>query len=458
MQKLDFTFFSSPAHRLSRWWLLLGGISLAIAGLFSLALIIGRSPGLSSLPFFVNLFHVSIAVHVDLSVLAWFLCIACLMWSLFAANKPPLVPFLEEAALLSMGAGIALIAVSPFDAKAVALMSNYIPVITTPVFFFGLALILCSVTLMAGRAILFFSGIDGLISLAVYSSAIIALAAVAAFIASHHFMPPGFDGEPYYELLFWGGGHVLQFLHVQILLVVWLFLVTSIKYQVASKLLLATRYSLLATYLLFLIGPLAALLTPLGYLSGDVSSFAHRQFFTHMMIFAGGIAPAILALMIIPAVWRARGERKKENRALWSALAMSILLFICGGVLGGMIQGQNVVIPAHYHGSIIGITLAFMGMAYALLPVFGYRRVVHWKLAYWQPIVYCIGQLMHISGLAISGGYGVLRKTPGGFADVSTNVKIAMGFMGLGGLIAAIGGVMFVIVVARSVFYSKKSM
>jgi cytochrome c oxidase subunit 1 len=435
MQNFDFSFLTSPANKLSRWWLLLGGAALALAGLFSLTLIIGRSPGLSTLPFFVNLFHVSIAVHVDLSVLAWFLCIACLLWSM-SAKKPSPLPMLEESALVAMGLGIALISLSPFT-NAPALMSNYIPVILSPVFFMGLGLILCSVTLMAIRVVL--SAVKDLIIL---SSALIALISLAAFFASYRLMPSIIDGVQYFELLFWGGGHVLQFLHVQIMMIVWLFLLSQLGAQHFTR----------HMYVLFFIGPIAALLTPLGYISGDVSSFEHRQFFTQEMIAVGGIAPAILSLLLIPKIWRARDERKGQNRALWSALTVSLLLFLYGGVLGGMIEGQNVVIPAHYHGSIIGITLAFMGAAYALLPAFGYRNVTTWKLTYWQPIIYGAGQFMHITGLAVSGGYGVLRKTPGGFADVSTAVKVAMGFMGLGGVIAAAGGLMFVVVMFRAIY------
>ena len=72
--------------------------------------------------------------------------------------------------------------------------------------------------------------------------------------------------------------------------------------------------------------------------------------------------------------------------------------------------------------------------------------------AYWQPIVYGIGQIMHISGLAYSGGYGVLRKTPGEISNISLSVKAALGFMGLGGVIAIIGGLMFVVVLARAMW------
>jgi hypothetical protein len=58
---------------------------------------------------------------------------------------------------------------------------------------------------------------------------------------------------------------------------------------------------------------------------------------------------------------------------------------------------------------------------------------------------------MHIGGLAYSGGYGVLRKTPGSVANSLTpDVKIAMGIMGTGGLLAVIGGILFVVVMARA--------
>jgi glucose dehydrogenase len=58
---------------------------------------------------------------------------------------------------------------------------------------------------------------------------------------------------------------------------------------------------------------------------------------------------------------------------------------------------------------------------------------------------------MHILGLAWSGGYGVQRKVAGAEQVlVSLPQKIGMGMMGLGGLIAVIGGVMFVWVCLRS--------
>ena len=114
------------------------------------------------------------------------------------------------------------------------------------------------------------------------------------------------------------------------------------------------------------------------------------------------------------------------------------------------ISGSNVKIPAHYHGCIVGVTLALMGLVYLLLPQLGYRAPVG-RLANWQPTLYGIGQLMHIVGLVWSGGYGVQRKVAGAEQVLRSTSEIAgMGLMGLGGLIAIIGGLLFVVVVWKS--------
>ncbi|MCX7175133.1 MAG: cytochrome C oxidase subunit I, partial [Proteobacteria bacterium] len=73
-----------------------------------------------------------------------------------------------------------------------------------------------------------------------------------------------------------------------------------------------------------------------------------------------------------------------------------------------------------------------------------------------QPYVYGCGQLMHIVGLVWSGGYGVQRKVAGAEQVLRSSGEIAgMGLMGLGGLVAIIGGLLFVVVVIASVRKAK---
>ena len=56
------------------------------------------------------------------------------------------------------------------------------------------------------------------------------------------------------------------------------------------------------------------------------------------------------------------------------------------------------------------------------------------------------------SGLLWSGGYGVQRKVAGGEQVLRSGSEVAaMGLMGAGGLVAVIGGVLFVVVVALAV-------
>ena len=140
-----------------------------------------------------------------------------------------------------------------------------------------------------------------------------------------------------------------------------------------------------------------------------------------------------------------------EMRPLRAALLSSVLLFGAGGVIGIFIQGSNVRIPAHYHGCIVGVTLALMGAVYRILPSMGYQAP-QGRMATWQPWMYGIGQLMHIIGLVWSGGYGVQRKVAGSDQVLRSTAEVAgMGLMGLGGLIAIIGGLLFVVVVIRAI-------
>ena len=66
-------------------------------------------------------------------------------------------------------------------------------------------------------------------------------------------------------------------------------------------------------------------------------------------------------------------------------------------------------------------------------------------------MLYGAGQLLHIIGLVWSGGYGVQRKVAGADQVLRSTAEVAgMGLMGLGGLLAIIGGMLFVVIVLRA--------
>ena len=134
-------------------------------------------------------------------------------------------------------------------------------------------------------------------------------------------------------------------------------------------------------------------------------------------------------------------------------MILSILLFGYGGVLGYMISGINVTIPAHYHGSIVAVTLGFIGFCYYMLPKIGFSPI-RGKIATAQPYIYGIGQILHITGLAWMGGYGALRKSAASSHEI-TNIFPKLMFFA-GGSMAILGGLLFIIVVFHSITARQK--
>ena len=97
----------------------------------------------------------------------------------------------------------------------------------------------------------------------------------------------------------------------------------------------------------------------------------------------------------------------------------------------------------------VSVTLALMGLTYHLLPRLGYGQPSS-KWATIQPWLYAGGQLLHIVGLAWLGSYGVQRKVADATQGMTGVESAARGLMGLGGLLAIIGGLVFLAVVYRA--------
>jgi len=196
------------------------------------------------------------------------------------------------------------------------------------------------------------------------------------------------------------------------------------------------------------LGLLPVFYVPVIYLSfaGDMGVYMEQ--FTQLMKVGGAFAPVPLGLAVLYAIGAAGSTpATKPQRA---ALLSSIILFAIGGGISLMIGDSNTIITAHYHGTGGAISLAFMGLAFHLLPRLGYREP-DLKWATLMPYIYGAGQLLHIIGLLWSGGYGVQRKVAGAAQGLHGFAQTAgMGLMGLGGLIAVIGGIMFLVVVFKA--------
>ncbi len=426
---------------LARGWLGLGVLALALAGIFAILLVLARSPGLAWLFPTQDFFRTALVVHVDQSILIWFLAFGGVIWGL----APGIRLELSRLGLAGATLGCLLVAASPFLGASARELNNYVPVLDAPVFFWGLGLFALGSLLQISAYLLGSLSrirLTNPIAIGSATAAFATLIAAISLIWSWIDLAQTGTGISY-ELMFWGSGHVLQFVYTQIMLVAWIWLARDLGYPPAlpdhwlSGVLILGALPLLAV-------PLIHSLYPTG--TGEA-----RNAFTHLMQFGNGLAVIPIGLLLVIALIRRHGLPREESLLPESrALAASLTLFAAGGVLAVAISGVNTIIPAHYHGSIVGVTLALMGLTYHLLPTLGLARPDGW-MARMQPWIYGSGQLLHIGGLAVSGAMGIQRKTAGAAQGLDTwSAKAAMGIMGIGGLLAIVGGMLFVLVVIKA--------
>ena len=426
-------------------WLKLAVFALAISGVYSIILVLMRTPILTTLIGYdtelkQQLFRMALIVHVDLSVLVWMLAIACMLWQQCLERCNSLF---ADGSYYLFCVGVLIISVSPLFGGTPNL-NNYVPILDNLLFIIGIACVLCATMIMAFSVPLF----SNQLAMTYVGSAIIFAATILSFILSvpeADIMLHGsiLDRHDYYEMLFWGPGHILQFLYVHLAMVAWRSLVKVKKYDNCYDflLLLNAVFAVSAIICHFLA-------------DGDESFILIKDFFTQHMKYFGGIAPTLAAIVIVAKCY---GNFMQGRELGFAAVICSFILFFSGGLIALAISGYNVTIPAHYHGSVVGVSVALMGFVYSMLMPHGGQDK---KNAVIQLYLYSFGQMLHIIGLAISGGYGALRKTPG--EDFPAHIKASMGLMGLGGLIAIIGGLMFVVICFRCfstpiAFNAKKS-
>ena len=420
-------------------WLLLALSALALSTLCAVLLIAARTPLFGAVATSGELFGRALVLHVSLAVVIWFLACAAGFWTLAAGvTASPL----RWAVLVLAAAGLAAMVAPLFLGAAAPVLANYVPVLNHPVFLTGLSLFLSAVALCGAASLRGMTSrlkegpvwrLGALLSLL---AAAVALGALITSIALGQ-LPPG---QIEFEALAWGPGHVLQFVHVLLLMSVW----TVLGEQVLGQPVAPRRW--LVGFLLLATVPVLAV--PVIYLNYPINGPDFRRAFTLLMALGCWPAPALLALRLLL-------QLKRAGRLIWTspqapALLLSTLLFLLGCVLGAMIRNDTTMVPAHYHGTVGAVTLAYMALGYQLLPAFG-RASNQGRLVRWQPVLYGSGLMVLALALAWSGWLGVPRKTL--HVDVIVQYPAyfaAMSLAGLGGLLAISGAALFVMNILRS--------
>ena len=433
----------AATRRLLIGWLGLALASLVVAGFFAMLAAFARTPVVHRL-FNAAQFQLALTSHVTFAFTVWFVTFAGALW-IYAAWRAN-YPLSARASWIALGlaaTGSAAMAVPAFTASGRPYLNDYMPIIDHPAFWAGLVLVGAGVSCQAGAylwaALRAAAGrrhvsTDSPEALAMGVGALAALCAALAFALALARLDPAVPYGYSLRALVWGGGHILQFLHVAGMVSVW-----AVSLAVAVVTVFPARR--VVRILLWALVP-CMIAAALAYLVWRPEELLQNRVIT-LLTFGGlGVAGAPLLFMGLAAVATAR-RPLPWGSPLFSGPVVSFAMFTVGGVMGLIGFTQDTRVPAHYHGMVGAVTLAYMGLTPLLLELCG-RRPASARWARWQPYLYGIGLLGIMVGMHWAGGHGAPRKTFG-FSWANAQALIGMNLMGVGSVLAIAGGLAFVL-------------
>lgn len=431
----------TPRRLLAAWWIL-ALVALSLATLMAVVLVAARTPflGLGS-----EFFRTALVLHVDLAIVVWFLAIAVGIWVVAAPIEGRFASTVAWSGVWLAGGGVILALGAPWWGRVVPVLANYVPVLDNRLFLCGLGAFIGGVALAAVAALPGFvrATLAGHVAewrWAAGAALVAFLAALAVFAAAQFSALPG---KGSFEDRVWGAGHALQSVHTLMLMAAWLLL--------GREYICALPWA--RRPVAFLVA--AAVLVPLADLwvaaNFPLGSAAYRSGFTAVMRWSAWPPALALAGLLVAGMSCQRPTAKAGSRELLA----SIGLFVLGCAVGATIRGETTAVPAHYHGTVGAVTLAYMLWVRSWACRFGLRlpSAGIWKL---QPFIYALGISLLVGGLAWSGWLGVPRKAP--HVDVliqSAGYRVAMGIAGIGGILAMVGAGTFVIFLFKAIWQKR---
>jgi len=469
-------------------------IFLAIGGLFGLSVALTRWPDVHLLP--AHWFYLALTAHGLDVLLLWiiFFEIALLYFaSAILLNCRLAAPRWGWAAFGLMLAGGVLTNIAVLQGESTVMFTSYPPMMAAQHFYLGLilfavgALIGCGIffgTLVIARDEKTYQGSIPLVTFGALTAAIIAvftLASGAIILIPTWLWSLGIVStiDPLmYKLVWWAMGHSSQQVNVSAHVAVW--------YLVAAMLFAAKPLSEKVSRGAFLLYILFLQLASAHHLLVEPGlSSEWKVFNTSYAMYLAVLGSMIHGLSVPGAIEAAQRQRgftrgffEWLRKAPWSnpafsGMFLSLVMFGFLGGISGVVMGTeqiNIImhntlyVPGHFHGTVVaGTTLAFMAVTYLIIPLVFERQIRFPRLAQWQPYVFGLG----VAGISLfmmgAGTLGVARRhwditfadsildfsyPPAAFLMVTLN--------GIAAVAAALGGLMYVIVVVASVFFGKK--
>ncbi|MFN8494739.1 MAG: cbb3-type cytochrome c oxidase subunit I [Caldilineaceae bacterium] len=468
-------------------------VFLLIGGLFALLLALTRWQAIHLLP--ADWFYRILTGHGFDMLVAWivFFEVAGLYFgSAVMLNARLVMPKVAWGAYLLMVVGAVLVNVMVLLGQADVLFTAYVPLKAHPLFYLGvilfavgalIAVILFFATLIVAKVEKRYEGSVPLVTFGLIAAAVIALFTLIegalAFVPAFFWSLGWMELDPaYYRNLFWGFGHPAQQINLAAMVSIW--------YALAALTVGANPLNEKLSRLAFVLYMLFIDLGSAHHLLVDPGpNFAWKAVNTSYGMYLAVLGSLIHAFSIPAAVEVAlrrkgytHGLLEWLRKAPWrepgfSTLIISMTMFgwiggITGVVIGteqiNMLAHNTLRLPGHFHATVVsGTTLAFMGLTYYLIPLIFRRELKLKKVAMWQPYIFGFGMLLVSVGMIGSGLQGVPRRhwdITFTNAPISVTLpgaaQITLAIMGVGAVIAVVGGAMYLLVVLVSVFTGKR--
>ena len=466
-------------------------VFLAVGGLFGLAVALTRWPAVHLLP--ADWFYLLLTAHGADVLLFWiiFFEVAVLYFaSAIILNCRLAAPKFAWLAFVLMVVGAVLANIAVLQGESSVMFTSYVPMQAAPHFYLGLilfavgALIAVFVffgTLVIAREEGSYEGSVPLVTFGAITAAIIAVFTIAsgAIILIPTFLwSVGYIShiDPLmYKIVWWGMGHSSQQINVSAQVAIW--------YAVAAMLLGAKPLSEKVSRMAFLMYILFLQLASAHHLLVEPGVSSEWKIFNTSYALYLAVLGSMIHGMSIPGAMEAAQRRNGFNngifewlrKAPWgnpafAGVALSIVIFgFLGGITGvimgteqlNLIMHNTLYVPGHFHATVVGgTTLSFMAITYLLVPLIFRKEIVFKKIAQWQPYIFGAG----VAGISLfmmgAGTLGVARRHWDiGFSDAAMSFDypatayLMMGLNGMSAVLAALGGLMFVLVVVVSVFF-----
>ncbi|MCO5113429.1 MAG: cbb3-type cytochrome c oxidase subunit I [Bdellovibrionaceae bacterium] len=408
---------------------------------------------------------------------------------LLNARQP--TPKIGWAAFALMVIGMIMVNTMVLMGKADVLFTSYPPLQAHPLYYLGVILFAVGALIATS---LFFAALvvakrektyKGSVPLVTFGAMTAAIIAVITLVHGAATYIPALlwsmnlielDAQ-LYRLLFWALGHSSQQINVAAMVSVWYLLGgLTVGAVVLNEKVSRTAFVL---YILFIsMASAHHLLVDPGF--GSAWKIWNTSYAMYLAVLAsmvhGFTVPAGIEMGQRLRGFNA-GKFEWLRKAPWSdpgfsGMALSVVIFgFLGGITGVVIGTEqiNIIVhntmrlPGHFHATVAGGTaLAFMAVTYYVLPLIFQKRIAFWKLAKFQPWIFGGGMSLMCMSMIYMGIFGVPRRHwDSSFSNAPFSVEfhpavwISQASMGVGGLLAATGALLFVVIAVVTVFFGK---